>query len=74
MFGVFSVFFLFSRGFLGFRGGGNSLVFWVVFLGIYLNTKEKKIQILKNVARQSVGATVQCDRITVAVFWPLSPT
>ena len=41
---VFSCFSLFSRGFMGFRGAKKSLVFWVVFLGLYLNTKEKKIR------------------------------
>ena len=46
MFGVISAGFLkISRGFLGFRGGKKSLVFWAVFLGIYLNTKEKKIRV-----------------------------
>ena len=29
---------------MGFRGVEKSLVFWVVFLGFYLNTKEKKIR------------------------------
>ena len=29
---------------MGFRGVKNSLVFWVVFLGIYLDTKEKEDQ------------------------------
>ena len=41
-FSPFSAAFLcFSRGFEGFRGGKKSLVFRVVFLGFYLNTKEK---------------------------------
>ena len=31
---------------MGLRGANNSLVFWVVFLGIHLNTKEKKIRVL----------------------------
>ena len=29
---------------MGFRGVKKSLVFWVVFLGFYLNAKEKKIR------------------------------
>ena len=39
-----AVFLCFSRDFMGCGGVRNSLVFWVVFLGIYLNTKEKKIR------------------------------
>ena len=43
VFRVFSAVFLcFSRGFLGFRGGKNSLVFWVIFLAVYLKTPRKK--------------------------------
>ena len=30
---------------MGFRGVRKSLVFWVVFLGFSLNTKEKKIRV-----------------------------
>ena len=30
---------------MGLRGVRKSLVFWVVFLGFYLNTKEKKIRV-----------------------------
>ena len=45
----FECFRLFLSGFQGvfwcWEGGEKSLVFWVVFLGIYLNTKEKKIRV-----------------------------
>ena len=51
-----AVFLCFSRGFLGFRGGKNSLVFWVVFLGIYLNTKEKKIREMGEIAIVVIAA------------------
>ena len=45
MFRVFSTVFLcFSRVFTGIQRGKKSLVFWVVFLGFYLNTKEWKIR------------------------------
>ena len=45
MFRVFSAVFLwFSRVFTGVERGKKSLVFWVVFLGFYLNTKEWKIR------------------------------
>ena len=45
MFRVFSIVFLcFSRVFTGSERGKKSLVFWVVFLGLYLNTKEWKIR------------------------------
>ena len=45
MFGVFlAVFLSFSRVFIGIERGEKSLVFWVVFLGVYLNTKEWKIR------------------------------
>ena len=43
MFRVFSAFVLDFLGvLLSFRGGKKSLVFWVVFLGFYPNTKERK--------------------------------
>ena len=41
---VFSCFSMVFKGFLAFGGVKKSLVFWVVFLGFYLNTKEKKIR------------------------------
>ena len=45
----FECFQLFFSGcfkvFLGFGGVKKSLVFWVVFLGFYLSTKEKKIRV-----------------------------
>ena len=45
MFRVFSAVFLcFSRAFTGVKRGKTSLVFWVVFLGFYLSTKEWKIR------------------------------
>ena len=45
VFRVFSAVFLcFSRVFTGVEWGKKSLVFWVVFLGFYLNTKEWKIR------------------------------
>ena len=37
----------FSRVFTGVERGKKSLVFWVVFLGFYLNTKEWKIRVLQ---------------------------
>ena len=46
MFRVFSAVFLcFSRVFAGVERGKESLVFCVVFLGFYLNTKEWKIRV-----------------------------
>ena len=46
MFRVFSAVFLcFSRAFIGVERGKKSLVFRVVFLGFYLNTKEWKIRV-----------------------------
>ena len=46
MFRVFSAIFLcFSRVFTGVERGKRSLVFWVVFLGFYLNTKDRKIRV-----------------------------
>ena len=48
---VSSCFSLFSRGFLGFRGGKNSLVFGVVFRGFDLNTKERKIRVVAGESR-----------------------
>ena len=47
MFRVFSaVFVCFSWVLLGLRRVEKSLVFWVVFLGFYLNTKEWKIRVV----------------------------
>ena len=40
-----AVFLCFSRVFLGIERGEKSLVFGVVFLGVYLNTKEWKIRV-----------------------------
>ena len=45
-FECFLLFFLcFFRVFIGIERGKNSLVFWMVFLGFYLNTKEWKIRV-----------------------------
>ena len=45
MFRVLSAIFQgFSRGSTGLERGKKSLVFWEVFLGFYLNTKEWKIK------------------------------
>ena len=47
MFRVFAAVFLsFSRVFTGVGRGKKSLVFWVVFLGFCLNTKEWKIRVV----------------------------
>ena len=40
-----AVFLSFSRVFTGVERGQKSLVFWEVFLGFYLNTKEWKIRV-----------------------------
>ena len=46
VFRVFSAIFEgFSRAFTGLERGKKSLVFWVVFLGFYINTKEWKIRV-----------------------------
>ena len=45
VFRVFSAVLLcFSRVFTGVEWGKKSLLSWVVFLGFYLNTKERKIR------------------------------
>ena len=64
----FRIFLCFSRGFWGSEGGKNSLLFWrfslvlAVFLGIYLNTKEKKIRVIsartKRVSTQTQGVSM----------------
>ena len=60
-FEVFSAIFLsFSRALLGFRRGKKSLVFGVVFLGFYLNTKEGK-----TTARPKLS---QLERVLRGVF------
>ena len=47
MFGGFSAVSLcFSRGFPGCRRGEKFLVVGAVFLGVYLNTKERKIRVI----------------------------
>ena len=47
VFGVFSAIFLwFSKVYIGIERGKESLAFWVVFLGFYLSTKERKIGVV----------------------------
>ena len=61
MFCVFSAVFLcLSKGFLGFRGGERSLVFWLAFLGLYLNTKEKKIREVRE-----IWVMLGCHAVTI---------
>ena len=47
---------------MGRRGVRNSLVFWVVFLGFYLNTKEKKIrEVIRKARSRSTSGPNRVD-------------